>query len=109
MDKRLNKIYETRARILKAMAHPSRLFIIDSLAQRDYCVYELTRLIGSDISTVSKHLSILKNVGIVSIKKDKNNVYYHLKCSCVTKYFMCIDGVIKSNIEFHNQLSKSIK
>lgn len=108
MDKNLKSIYEIRAKIVKAMAHPTRLFIIDKLSEKDYCVCELSQMIGADISTVSKHLSILKNAGILSIRKEKNNVYYHLECDCVTKYLMCVDGVIKNSIKIHNKYIKEL-
>ncbi|MFO7877386.1 MAG: metalloregulator ArsR/SmtB family transcription factor, partial [Desulfovermiculus sp.] len=55
--------YESRARIMKALGHPSRLFIVDELSRQDRCVCELTEMIGADISTVSKHLSILREAG----------------------------------------------
>ncbi|MBA7712656.1 hypothetical protein ES703_121639 [subsurface metagenome] len=61
---------EARAQILKALAHPSRIFIVDKLSEKPYCVCELTEMICSDPSTVSKHLSILKNVGIISDRKE---------------------------------------
>jgi DNA-binding transcriptional ArsR family regulator len=56
---------EARARIMKALAHPSRLFIVDELSRGERCVCELTEMIGADVSTVSKHLALLKNAGIV--------------------------------------------
>ena len=43
--------YEVRAKIIKAMAHPSRLFIVDELSKRDRCVCELTKMIGADVGT----------------------------------------------------------
>ena len=56
--------YEARVRVVKAMAHPTRMFIVDELSRSgERCVCELTEMIGADISTVSKHLAILKNVG----------------------------------------------
>lgn len=63
------RIYEIRAKIIKAMAHPSRLMMIDALAKGEKCVCELRDLIGSDISTVSKHLSLMKEAGIVTDRK----------------------------------------
>ncbi|RPJ48319.1 MAG: transcriptional regulator, partial [Candidatus Latescibacterota bacterium] len=52
---------EARARIIKAMAHPTRLFIVDELARGERCVCDLAEMVGADVSTVSKHLSILRN------------------------------------------------
>ncbi len=47
--------YEARARVAKALAHPSRLIILDAIADGERCVCELTELVGADQSTVSKH------------------------------------------------------
>lgn len=99
MDARTRTRYEARARILKAMAHPSRLLIIDELAAGEKCVCELTEMIGADMSTVSKHLSVLKSAGLVADEKRGLQVFYTLKVPCATSLFSCIEGVIKSNAE----------
>lgn len=99
MDVKTRTRYQTRAKILKAMSHPSRLFIIDQLAEGERCVCELTDMVGADKSTVSKHLSILKDAGIVSSEKRGLQVYYTLRVPCVTNLFSCIEAVVKSNIE----------
>lgn len=91
------KAYEARAAVIKAMAHPSRLLIIDELRKQDRCVGELTEMIGSDTSTVSKHLSILKNSGIVTDSKKGTTVYYTLLCPCILDFIGCIEDVIESN------------
>ena len=90
--------HETRARILKAMAHPSRLFILEKLSERPHCVCELTELIGSDTSTVSKHLSVLKNAGIISDRKRGTMVFYSLETPCVLGYLSCVQQVVEQHI-----------
>ncbi|RKX26898.1 MAG: ArsR family transcriptional regulator [Candidatus Zixiibacteriota bacterium] len=91
--------FEARARIIKAMGHPTRLFIVDQLSQGEQCVRELTDLIGADTSTVSKHLSILKDAGIISDEKRGLQVYYSLRLPCVLSFFGCVESVLQSNIE----------
>ncbi len=81
MDSRTALKYERRARVIKALAHPSRLLIVDKLAEHEHCVNELTTLIGSDMSTVSKHLSVLKNAGVVRDEKRGSSIYYSLRIS----------------------------
>jgi len=51
---------ECRAKVMKALAHSSRLFIVDELSRGERCVCELTEMIGADVSTVSKHLAVLR-------------------------------------------------
>jgi DNA-binding transcriptional ArsR family regulator len=94
---------EARARILKALAHPSRIFIVDLLSERPHCVSELTAAIGSDTSTVSKHLSILKNAGVIADRKQGTTVHYSLEAPCLLRFISCVEQVIEQNIQ--NQLA----
>lgn len=96
MDTKTKMKYEARARIIKALAHPSRLYIVDLLNDEDKCVCELTEKVGADMSTVSKHLSILKGAGIVTDEKRGTQVYYSLSVPCVLKFFGCVEEVIKT-------------
>ena len=97
MDAHTKAKFELRAKIAKAMAHPTRLFIIDELSRQECCVCELTEMIGADTSTVSKHLTILKNAGIVKDEKRGTMVYYQLRCPCVLDFFGCIEAVLQAN------------
>jgi DNA-binding transcriptional ArsR family regulator len=107
MDSKTQARYEARADIIKALAHPSRLFIVDELSNGERCVCELTEMIGADMSTVSKHLSILKNVGILEDDKRGSMVYYRLKVSCVMDFLHCVESVMKSNAKVHRKLCAS--
>lgn len=94
MDRRTQARFEARAEIIKAMAHPTRLFIVDELSRHERCVYELTEKIGADVSTVSKHLSVLKGSGIVEDEKRGSRVFYTLKMPCVLNFFSCVETVL---------------
>jgi ArsR family transcriptional regulator len=97
MDIKTKAKYEARARIIKALAHPTRLFIVDEIAKGERCVCDLTAMVGADISTVSKHLSVLKQAGLVVDEKRGLMVYYRLKTPCLTGLFDCVEGVLRSN------------
>jgi ArsR family transcriptional regulator len=96
MDAKTKAQFEAQAAVIKSMAHPTRLFIVDRLAQGEKCVHELTDMIEADVSTVSKHLSILKNAGIIRDEKRGTQVFYHLEMPCVLNFFSCVQSVIKS-------------
>ncbi|HQH70929.1 MAG TPA: metalloregulator ArsR/SmtB family transcription factor [bacterium] len=96
MDAQTQARYEARARIIKAMAHPTRLFLVDELSKGERCVCELTAMVGADISTVSKHLSILRNAGIVIDDKRGAQVYYKLRVPCAMNFFSCVESVLKA-------------
>ena len=89
------EVFKQQARVLKALAHQSRLIIIDRLSQGECSVGELTALIGSDQSTVSKHLAVLRAHDIVEDRRDGNVVYYTLLTPCVCKFFACATQVLK--------------
>jgi ArsR family transcriptional regulator len=91
--------YEARARIAKALAHPSRLIMLDALADGERCVCELTELVGADQSTVSKHLAVLRQAGIVSDRKEGTMTFYSLKVSCLQGFWQCIESVLKENLK----------
>jgi DNA-binding transcriptional ArsR family regulator len=91
-------IFKQQARVLKAMANESRLIIIDRLGKGECSVGELTKLIGSDQSTVSKHLAVLRSHGIVEDRREGNVVYYKLMTPCVLSFFSCATQVLKDRI-----------
>lgn len=90
---------EARAEVLKALAHPSRLFIVEQLMEAPHCVCELTELIGADTSTVSKHLSVLKNAGVVVSRKEGTTVYYSLTCDCVGGILDSVETVLRNALD----------
>ena len=96
MDAKTELKYQRRAQVIKALAHPSRLLIVDKLAEHEHSVGELTSLIGSDMSTVSKHLSVLKNAGVVQDEKRGASIFYSLRISCILNFFKCADAVIEA-------------
>jgi DNA-binding transcriptional ArsR family regulator len=98
MDAKTQAKYEARARIIKAMAHPTRLFIVDELARGGpRCACELTDMVGVDMSTVSRHLAILKNAGIIEDEKRGAQVHYSLRVRCVLSFFECVESVMNRN------------
>ena len=99
MDETKRKQYEARAKIAKAMAHPSRLLMLDLLQQQEMCVSDLTEQVGSDQSTVSKHLAILKEVGLVDARKEGALSYYRVTCGCLDGFFSCMETVLLSDLE----------
>ena len=106
MAGKVNTKHEAWAKIIKAMAHPTRLFIIEELNQGERCVGELTEMIGADTSTVSKHLSVLKNAGLVFDEKRANSIYYKLRCPCIIDFMDCVEEVLSANAREHNDILK---
>ena len=106
MNAKTKSRFEARAKIIKALAHPTRLYLVDQLSKRELCVCRLTEMVGADISTVSKHLSILKSAGIVADQKRGNQVFYRLCCPCLLGLFECVESAIKSTAREQLKLVK---
>ena len=105
MDAKTLAQYEARARIIKALAHPARLLIVDELSKNgERCVCELTAMIGSDMSTVSRHLAQLKGAGLVEDEKRGQMVFYRLRVQCLLSFFDCIESVMECNAKRQQEL-----
>ena len=98
-------LFEKRAEIIKAMANAARLMIVEELSRNEKTVGALTELVDLDISTVSRHLLILRHAGIVSCRKNGNKVLYRLRTPCVLKFFDCVEKVMNGDEELSDTCS----
>ena len=82
---------ERRVSVIKALAHPSRLAIAEALQDGEQCVCDLRDLVDADLSTVSKHLTIMREAGLLDMEKRGLKVFYRLRCPCLLSFFECVD------------------
>jgi len=99
MKEKTRKRYEARAKIAKALAHPSRLLMLELLQNEEMCVSDLTEQVGADQSTVSKHLAVLKDVGLIDVRKEGALSYYRVTCGCLDGFFSCMETVLLSDVK----------
>ncbi len=92
---RNKSLYRSQARLLKALANESRLMIVDRLSSGECSAGELTRMIGLDQTTVSKHLAVLRANGIVEDRREGSAVVYRLLTPCIVNFFSCASQVLK--------------
>jgi ArsR family transcriptional regulator len=85
-----------RSSVVKAMAHPTRLLFMELLLDGEKCVCELTEAAGCDITTVSKHLAVMKKAGLLASEKRGLQVFYQIACPCFVEFFRCIDLITSS-------------
>ena len=95
-----------QARIFKALGHPSRLLMVDALRDGEKCVCDLQALVGDDMSTISKHLAVLRDAGVVTRRKQGVNIYYSLALCCLNNNtyhasVAVIDNFLKSILKLH--------
>ena len=77
--------YDERALILKALAHPTRLRIVNLIRRQKPCVRGIEEALGLSQPNVSQHLSLLRNIGIVEAEREGNQVCYRIKNPIVLK------------------------
>lgn len=87
--------FRLQSRVLKALANESRLLIVDRLSRGECAAGELTRLVGLDQTTVSKHLAVLRAHGIVEDRREGSAVVYRLLTPCVTNFLSCATQVLR--------------
>ncbi len=98
MSESRNAIFAAQAKIFKALGHPSRLIMLDALSAGEKCVCDLQALVGSDMSTVSKHLAVLREAGVVETHKEGTNVYYRLTLCCLDTFLKCSEDAIRKRL-----------
>ena len=84
---------QEEAEVFKALGHPTRLWIVKQLADgQEHCVCEFVDAIGVQFATVSQHLTILRQAGILESDKRGQSVFYRLRCPCILDVVTCIQN-----------------
>ena len=87
---------KARAAILKALAHPTRVLMLDALSRGDRCVNDLRNLAAVSQPTLTHHLERLKKAGLVTERRAGKRVIHHLACPCILEALECTLGVLQS-------------
>ena len=87
-----SRLLAQRAEVFKALGHEDRLRIVEELADGERCVCELVEIVGSSWPTVSRHLSVLKEAGVVADEKRGLQVFYRIALPCVPSFMTCLDA-----------------
>ena len=99
MDERRKTYLEAKSKVLKALGHPIRLLIAEELGRGERCVCEFVDMAGVDYSTISRHLTVMKQAGLVEDEKRGKKVFYRLRVPCVLNFMECVEEVIRSGAE----------
>jgi ArsR family transcriptional regulator len=109
MDKKTHKmLYDRQAEILKALAHPLRIAILDFLKDGEQCVCDIAKHVESERSNVSRHLAVMVSCGVLECRKDGLNVIYSLKAKCVLDFFKCVTTCLKQQADENIKLMRAI-
>lgn len=86
--------FEDRASLFKALGHPTRLAIVDALADGELDVTSIHRHAGSDLSTISRHLLQLKTAGVLASRREGKQIFYRLRTPCVVTVLRCVTTIV---------------
>lgn len=78
------------AEVFKALGHPTRLWIVRSLARSEMCVCDFVAGTGEEFSAVSQHLNVLKKANVVTSEKRGKHVFYRLVYNCIPWLIDCM-------------------
>jgi len=95
--------FELMAKVMKAVADPIRLSIVEQLRDGERCVCEIVEGVSAERSNVSRHLSVLATAGVVASRKEGLKVFYRLRTPCILNIFSCVRGVIEADLEESRQ------
>ena len=109
MDKKSrNMLYDRQAEILKALAHPLRIAILDFLKDGEQCVCDIAEHIGSERSNVSRHLAVMVSCGVLDCRKEGLNVIYRFKAKCILDFLKCATTCLKQQAGENVKLLRAI-
>jgi DNA-binding transcriptional ArsR family regulator len=89
-----NERLSLKAEVFKAMGHPLRLGVIEFLRDGEKCVCDIVDHLGTGISNISKHLSIMKKAGIVTDRRDGLKMMYSLTMPCALDFMKCVESTV---------------
>ncbi|HOD81900.1 MAG: putative HTH-type transcriptional regulator [Planctomycetes bacterium ADurb.Bin126] len=101
MDKNAKRLYELKAQVLQALAHPIRLAVVDFLADGEQCVCDIAAHIGCGRPNLSRHLALMLQAGVLDCRKDGLRMLYRLKTPCVSGFLSCVSGVLRGRAKEH--------
>ena len=104
LGKKKQLLFGKQAEIVRAVAHPIRIAIVDFLKDGEQCVCDIAEHIGSEQSNVSRHLSVMVSAGVLEHRKEGLWMIYKLKCPCILDFFSCITTVLKQQAKDNTAL-----
>jgi len=102
-------LFERQAQIVKAIAHPLRIAIIDFLRDTEQCVCDIAAHLGSERSNVSRHLAVMVAAGVLEHRKEGLKVIYKLKTSCAIDFLSCVNRFLKAQAKENQKLLAMLK
>ena len=109
MKKIDDMVFKIKADFLKALAHPARLQVIEYLKDGEASVGKLVQALGIEQSSLSRHLATLRDLGVLSARQEKTNVYYNLQDHDIFKVLRPIAELLRKKLRRSWKVSARIK
>jgi DNA-binding transcriptional ArsR family regulator len=100
-------LFEKVAMVLKAMADPVRLLLLHQLQAGELCVGKLVDSVCTSQANVSKHLSVLRQAGLVSSRRDRNRIIYAISDPAVFDICSAVGGTIERRLNLERKLMEA--
>lgn len=97
LNPRTRALHARSAEILKGVAHPLRIGVVDFLKDGERCVCDIAEHLSSERSNVSRHLAVMHKAGVLRSRKEGLMVYYSLRTPCILKFLTCAHRALKHN------------
>ena len=103
-----HKAIELRAEILKALAQPTRLKILEFLREGEKCVCEIYPAVNGEQSNISKHLSIMQKANLLTSRKDGIRVLFSVKYREVFDIMDIVNNLLRKYFKENVQLMRTM-
>lgn len=101
-------LYGRQAEVIKAVAHPIRIAIVNFLREQEQCVCDIVTHVGAERSNVSRHLAVMVNAGVLSFRKEGLKVIYRLETCCMLEFLECVAKVVDQRTASRHRLSRAV-
>jgi DNA-binding transcriptional ArsR family regulator len=108
IDNEQQDLYELQAEVIKAVAHPVRIAIVEFLKDQEQCVCDIVTHVGAQRSNVSRHLAVMVNAGVLSFRKEGLKVIYKLETCCMPEFLGCVAKVVEQRTAQAQRLSRAV-
>ena len=108
MKNREDMVFKIKADFLRALSHPVRLQLIERLKSGEASVGALVRELGVEQSSLSRHLGILRELGVLEARQEKKNVYYALHDHDIFNVLRPIAELLRKKLKRSEKLLESL-
>jgi ArsR family transcriptional regulator len=98
VEQTAQRLLDMKAALVRAVAHPLRLAVVEYLSGGEQCVCDIADHLGAERSNVSRHLALMLKVGVVECRKHGLKVLYSLRTPCIAKFLACVSEALRERL-----------